>query len=112
MSAGMTAYRTERQAQDARYETLTGLPIGETERQEFRDYFGVGDHAGRPAETRVTPKLWMQQQAGEREPVDVITDRQAFTLNGVQLAVLAAAGDYNAAAEIVRRAIKRAGVAA
>lgn len=105
-------YRTARQAQDARYETLTGLPIGEENRQEWRDYFGQGDHAGRPVETRVTPKEYLRQSASESQPVDVVTDAEAFKLSGATLAVLAADGDYNAAAEIVRRFIKRHGVAA
>lgn len=105
-------YRAARQAQDARYEDTTKLPIGDTDRQEYRDYFGIGDHAGRPVERRITPRDWMVNGAAEREPQDVVTPDVAFRLGNAALAVLAHAGDYNAAAEIVRRAIKRAGVAA
>lgn len=109
----MTAddYRVARQAQDARYENATGLPVGDTARQEYRDYFGVGDCAGAPVERRVTLRDWLKDHAGEHAP-DCVTPGEAFRLTGAQLAVLASAGDWVAKDEIVRRWIKRAGVAA
>jgi hypothetical protein len=55
-------YRTERQGQDARYEESTGLDVTETWRQEYRDYFGIGDHAGRPVERRMNPtETWTEE---------------------------------------------------
>lgn len=99
-------YRTARQAQDAKYEDATGLPVGDTGRQEYRDFFGVGDHAGRPIERRVTPHDWLTEHAAEQPPA-TITEDQAFYMTGRDLAELAAAGDFVAANEIVRRAIQR-----
>lgn len=107
------AYRDALQAQNARYEDSTALPIGDTGRQEYRDYFGIGDCV--PAlkrEDRVTPKSHLISGKAEQAPADVVTPAEAFVLSGAQLAVLALAGDYNAKDEIVRRWIKRAGVAA
>lgn len=101
-------YRAARDAQRARYEDATGLPFGEVGRQEYRDYFGIGDCAGTPVETLITYKSWLVDGAAERPPVDVITPAQAFLLTGADLASLAAAGDYEAAAEIVRRKIRKA----
>lgn len=100
-------YRTAKQAQDARYENATGLPVGEKDRQEYRDYFGVGDYAGTPVETRVTPQRWLKDTAREQEPTNCITERQAFELSGSALAELAGQGDYVAAGEITRRAVRR-----
>lgn len=103
------AYRDALQAQNARYEDATGLPIGDTGRQEYRDYFGIGDCV--PAlkrEDRVTPKSHLIASKAESEPGDVVTMGEAFGMTGAQLAILADSGDYNAAAEIVRRRIKRA----
>lgn len=107
-----TEYATARQAQDARYEDATGLPIGNTAAQEYRDYFGVGDHAGHPVETRVTFARWLSDHRKESAPSDLLTPDEAFRMSRAQLAVFAAQGDYVAADEIVRRVIKRAGVAA
>lgn len=109
MSTALDEYRVARQAQDARYEDVTGLPIGEEDRQEWRDYFGQGDYAGKPVETRVTPKAWMVNGAAEQEANNgCVTDRQAFYMSGADLAALAGQGDYVAAGEITRRAVKRA----
>lgn len=105
-------YALARDAQNRRYESVTGLSVADAGRQEYRDYFGVGDYAGKPVESRVNYRDWLISHRVEREPVDCVTAEQAFTLSGAQLAVLALAGDYVAKDEIVRRWIKRAGVAA
>lgn len=102
-------YRAAKSAQDGRYESLTGLPVGDTNRQEYRDYFGVGDYAGTPTETRINYKQWLRDGAGQSEDSNgCITDRQAFYMSGAALAELAGQGDYVAAGEIVRRVVKRA----
>lgn len=101
-------YRDARQAQDKRYEDATMMSVADTHAQEYRDYFGIGDHAGRPVETRVTPKAWLVEHKAPAAPTDTVTPQQAFYLSGAQLVELAAAGDYVAGDEIVRRAVKRA----
>lgn len=107
MSAALNNdYRVARQAQDAAYEDATGLPIGDTNRQEYRDYFGIGDAAGVAVETRVTPQRWLVEHRGEARP-DWTTPREALQMTGDQLALLAESGDCGAADEIVRRAINR-----
>lgn len=112
MTAVMDDYRVARQAQDARYENFTGLSVTETGRQEYRDYFGIGDCAGTAVEQRVTPRAAMVDGAAEREPQQCVTVDEAFHCTGAQLALLALAGDYVAKDEIVRRWIKRTGVTA
>lgn len=103
----MDDYRVAVDAQNRRYEAVTGLPVGETGRQEYRDYFGVGDSAGQ-VETRVNLNQWMVDGKAESEPTNVITTDQAFYMSGADLASLAADGDWVAEGEIVRRATKRA----
>lgn len=101
-------YRAARQMQNARYENETGLPIGDTHRQEYRDWFGTGEHSATTTEPRVTYKTWLQQHRAEQPPADLTTKGEAWRMTTKQLAILAQAGDWVAADEIVRRAIKNA----
>ena len=113
----LTEYRLLRHAQDDRYENATGLPVGETWRQEYRDYFGVGDCGTAPVERRWTFRRFLTE--GRRGPVPdypdtdtvgvAITAESARALWASDLAALAAAGDTTAAAELVRRQARRAG---
>lgn len=62
-------YRVACDAQTRRYEAVTGLSILDMHRQEYRDYFGVGDYAGAPVEkgTRsINGKRWSFQVYRER----------------------------------------------
>ena len=69
-------YRAERSAQDARYEGHTGLPVGETHRQEYRDYFGTGDYAGHPQENRLTYKDHLRGQKAQQEEHGSVRERE------------------------------------
>lgn len=100
-------YQDARQAQDARYEDVTGLSVLDTDRQEYRDYFGVGDHAGHPVESRILFQQWLVDHKTEQAAEGVVSEETAFELSGAQLAELAADGDWVAAGEIVRRAVGR-----
>lgn len=108
----VNAYRTAKQAQDARYEDVTGLSVLDVDRQEYLDYFGIGDHAGRPVEPRLIYSAWMRMQILEREPESAVSMEQAFYLSGRDLAELASGTDWAtgevARAEIIRRAANRA----
>lgn len=56
-SPRVAEYKTAREAQDRRFEAANGsVGVHQTDTQEYRDYFGVGDHAGNPVEKRLTLK--------------------------------------------------------
>lgn len=101
-------YRVARQAQDKRYEDAIGLSVGDTDRQEYRDYFGEGFFAGDPVERRLNYKDWLRDHKHEQPGQGCISEGQAKLLTGRDLAELAGQGDYVAGNEIVRRAVKRA----
>lgn len=62
-------YHAARQAQDRRFESLHGAGISaqDTHRQEFKDYFGVGDHStSNRVEERVTFQTHLRDRAANK----------------------------------------------
>jgi hypothetical protein len=57
-------YRTRREEQDRRFEAHTGggVAAADTHTQEYRDYFGVGDHSTTPQEQRLTFKSFLEER--------------------------------------------------
>jgi hypothetical protein len=69
-AAHVLEYHAERQAQDRRFENHVGGGISaqDTHTQEYRDYFGVGDHrAGAVVEPRLSWADFLNGRRGERE---------------------------------------------
>jgi hypothetical protein len=57
-------YRRQREEQDRRFEAHAGGGVAaqDTKSQEYKDYFGVGDHATDPKEERVTFARFLEQR--------------------------------------------------
>jgi hypothetical protein len=57
-------YRTRREEQDRRFEAHTGggVAAADTHTQEYKDYFGVGDHSTTPQEQRLTFKSFLEER--------------------------------------------------
>lgn len=63
--AHVMEYHNARQAQDRRFEAANGsVGVHEKHTQEYKDYFGVGDHAGHPVEKRVTFRQHLMDRKG------------------------------------------------
>lgn len=93
-------YRLARQAQDARYEALTGLPVDDVWRQEYRDYFGRGDCAGEAVEVRVLYRDWLVGSTAELAP-DEADDWETMPEHHLRAWVRAGSGE--ARGELLRR---------
>jgi hypothetical protein len=57
-------YRRQREEQDRRFEAHAGGGVAaqDTKSQEYKDYFGVGDHSTTPQEERVTFARFLEQR--------------------------------------------------